>query len=249
MAADILFPQLKVCGVTRPSDLELMAEAGVGAVGLNLVPSSKRKIELNEATLLAARARQLGIRVAAVVMDPDPEHLIQVAQAYEWDYLQLHGREAPTLADHCASIPIVKAISWSGRSEEEELVGCWSQWERSHHRYGSNIPLSEGSQAKGSLPPRLAGFLVDAYAPLEGGGTGRVADWQLLWPRPQVLEGWPMILAGGLHPGNVKQAIEQTRCDAVDVASGVEIQPGIKSREAVLEFARQAKQGFLSLLS
>jgi phosphoribosylanthranilate isomerase len=226
------FPQLKVCGVTRSSDLELLVRAGVDAVGLNLVPSSKRRLSLEAAIQLAARARQLGISCVAVLMDPELDFLEQVVGANVWDFLQLHGGEQPELSERCGGIPIIKAISWSGRAEELRQLEAWSSTR-------SEVPLPAGG--------RLAGFLIDAYAPVEGGGTGRTADWHLLWPRPEAMRGWPVILAGGLNPGNVQQAILQTRCEAVDVASGVESQPGIKSTEAVIEFARQARQGFARL--
>lgn len=238
MVPDLSFPSIKVCGVTRLSDLETLAAAGVGAVGLNLVPTSRRSVPLAQAALLAARAQQLNICSVAVLRDPTPDTLQQVVRAHDWDYLQLHGREHPGLVEHCRETPIVKAVSWSGRSEEENLVLQWTTWDNER---ASRIESSTSTRPAGC---RLAGFLIDAYAPTEGGGTGRVADWQLLWPRPPALEGWPLILAGGLNAENVAEAIRQTRCNSVDTASGVEHSPGIKSGEAVMEFAQHAREGF-----
>ncbi|SHE90001.1 phosphoribosylanthranilate isomerase [Microbulbifer donghaiensis] len=85
--------------------------------------------------------------------------------------------------------------------------------------------------------PRARGFLLDAYRPGVPGGTGETFDWQRV---PQ-LSGRPIVLAGGLHPDNVVQAIAAARPQAVDVSGGVEAAPGKKDPQKVAAFIRAAK--------
>lgn len=87
--------------------------------------------------------------------------------------------------------------------------------------------------------PRASGFLLDSHAPGQRGGTGTAFDWNRI---PQGL-GRPIILAGGLEPANVEQAVRDTRPYAVDVSSGVESAPGIKSEALILAFMRGVARG------
>jgi phosphoribosylanthranilate isomerase len=86
--------------------------------------------------------------------------------------------------------------------------------------------------------PQAAGFLLDAVKAGEAGGSGAVFDWK----KVPADTGRPLILAGGLNPGNVAYAIRQTGCYAVDVSSGVEAEKGIKSREKMRAFVEQVQQ-------
>jgi phosphoribosylanthranilate isomerase len=233
-------PRTKVCGVTRADDLAFLKAASVEAVGLNLVQSSKRFLSLEMATDLAAQAAELGLVTVAVVMDPPNSQLKSVARAFSWDFIQLHGHESPQLVEACEGIAIIKAVSWSGRADEERLVLDWS-----NHFGGSAASLKNCRPDGGH---QLAGFLLDAYAPGQGGGTGQKARWDLVYPRPTLLENWPIMLAGGLNADNVLAAIQATHCDAVDTASGVEFQPGIKSEQLVHGFAAAARTAFATNL-
>ena len=215
------FPRIKVCGVTRLADLHSLASAGVDAVGFNLVPSSSRYIAESQAKAFAVQAKTLGLLTVAVVMNPAAEALRSLADAVPFDVLQLHGQEPPTLLTEAGiTTPIIKALSWSGRQQETLLAKSWK----------------DHSQ--------LVAFLVDAYAPEHGGGTGKMAQWDLLQPRPNDLGNVPMILAGGLKPENVADAIRTTHADGVDVASGVESFPGIKDADRVAKFALHARQAW-----
>jgi phosphoribosylanthranilate isomerase len=237
------FPRVKICGVMSEADVEVLVDAGIDTVGFNLVPSSKRCLELSRATELAARARSLGISVVAVLMNPSPDQLTEVVETMRWDFVQLHGQEDPSeLLVRCHGVPILKAISWSGRAQEDSLVKRWTDFARP-----GQAATKPGTQTGGASSP-LAGFLVDAYDPVLGGGTGRSAEWGRLWPRPELLRDWPLMLAGGLNPQNAQRAILETHCDGVDVASGVEQQPGVKSHSAIRAFAEQARLGFSQLL-
>jgi len=233
----ISIPRIKICGVTQPSDLEYLAQSGVDTVGINLVSTSRRFVDLVRAKELAELAKALGLQTAAVLMNPAAQQITDVASLTEWDFLQLHGSEEPEIAQHCQGIPIIKAVSCNGRPGEFDLAIRWLA-----RSYPSRKTEAAGSGSRAIST--LACLLVDAYAPVHGGGTGQLARWDLLWPRPPQIVGVPMILAGGLTPDNVCSAIIQTRCDGVDTASGVESSPGHKSRKLVAGFSQQAQAGF-----
>ena len=216
------FFQIKICGVTRAEDLQSIRDAGGDAVGLNLVPASPRCVTLDIAKQLRDQAHQLGLRVAIVMMDAKPSAMQEAVVVVQPDILQLHGDELPTdLPESASQLSIVKSLSWTGRANEERLAKRWLE-EHSH---------------------RLA-FLVDAFAPGVGGGTGKLARWDLLRPRPRFLSAVPLLLAGGLKPDNVAAGILATHCMGVDTASGVESSPGVKDPKLVTKFVAAAKEAF-----
>ncbi len=210
-----VIPRIKVCGVTLKTDLDFLASAGVDTIGLNFVPHSPRYVTPKQGQELSRHAAELGLRRVAVTMNPTADELEDLLSHVDVDFVQLHGRERPVLSVACRGLPIIKATSWTGRPEEIELVTAW-----------------RGKAASGEL----VAWLVDAHAPESGGGTGHIARWDLLQPRPEALQGLPLILAGGLKATNVVQAVQCTLADGVDAASGVELRPGVKSFELVQAF-------------
>lgn len=223
---ELKVPRIKVCGVRRMADLESLAESGVDSVGFNFVSHSPRYVESARAVELVSRAHELGLLCVAVVMDLPAAELADLLSRVCVDWVQLHGAEQPEIASACSGRPILKVTSWSGRDEERALVEAWRRLEHTG---------------------QLGGWLVDAYAPVAGGGTGRIARWDLLRPRPAIFGRLPLILAGGLVPGNVAAAIEATGADGVDTASGVELSPGVKSPELVASFATAARAAWSAL--
>ena len=227
----ITTPTIKVCGVTRREDVRLLADEGVTMVGLNFVPTSPRCLPLEVGQELAESVRRLGMSVVAVVRNAPVHEVVQLLKTTPIDYLQFHGEELPDIVASIAgelnhpTPPLIRALSWSGREEEVRLATAWQQFAEQQ-------------------PGQLAAWLVDAYAPVAGGGTGRLADWRLLTPRPRQLAGHPLILAGGLGPHNVAEAIDTVRPAGVDAASGVEDSPGIKDAARVADFARRAREAF-----
>ncbi len=223
---------VKVCGVRTIGDLSVLKKAGVTAVGINLVPHSPRFVDMKLATSLCAAARDLGLLSVAVMMDPAEEALASVLDQMRVDMIQLHGQENVDILQAVSATKIIKAVSWSGREREKRLAAQWR----------SACAMQDDQRSPGTTS--FQAFLVDAYAPSEGGGTGKLARWDLLNPRPRELQGVPLILAGGLDPGNVSAAIEETQPQGVDVASGVEVSAGIKSPELVTAFASNARRAF-----
>lgn len=232
-------PRIKVCGITRIEDLQVLSDAGVDSVGVNFVARSPRCVDAARAAPFCARAAELGLSRVAVVMDLEPDQLEQLLDAVDVDFVQLHGTESPELLQACRGKGVIKAVSWSGRAEETALAAAWkSSWTESRSR---GEDRNKGSQ--------LRAFLVDAYAPEQGGGTGKVARWDLLLPRPPELDGIPLLLAGGLTGENVAEAIKQTMPNGVDTASGVESSPGVKLPAAVQVFASSAHAALQQLES
>ncbi len=222
-------PLIKICGVTRMEDVESVAASKANAIGLNFVEGSPRCVSEQQAQELSGLARERKLCIFAIVRNMPADDLRRLLDRIDTDWVQLHGHEQPGILTACDGFGVIKALSWSGRAEEAGMANAWQS----------------ALQKANLIGERSRGFLVDAYAPAEGGGTGRRARWDLLWPRPDCLQGLPLLLAGGLNPQNVAQAIQQTRCHGVDTASGVETAPGIKSKAMIEDFAAQASVAFV----
>ncbi|MDO3386440.1 phosphoribosylanthranilate isomerase [Gilvimarinus sp. SDUM040013] len=122
---------------------------------------------------------------------------------------------------------------------DETLSDC----ERFHRPYIKALRMRPELDLEASIAayPSAVGILLDAYRPGTPGGTGETFDWQRVPTQPLK----PIVLAGGLTPDNVSQAIATTRCNAVDVSGGVELGPGMKDPERVKNFIVNAKRGNL----
>ena len=217
--------RIKICGVKRAADLNWLSDSGADAVGLNFVRTSIRSLKVDPGREMAKHATSLGLKTVAVLMNPNADELRKFAAAVPVDFIQLHGEELPELLKDLPDVAVIKAISWSGRREEKNLARQW---------------LESDVAQRG----QLRGFLVDAFAPGVGGGTGRTARWDLLTPRPSCFGDLPILLAGGLTPANVAEAILTTHCAGVDTASGVESSPGCKDEALVSDFVDAATDAF-----
>jgi phosphoribosylanthranilate isomerase len=216
--------RIKVCGVTSPEDAVLAVETGADAVGINFYRGSPRFVPPSSAQPIV---EALGNRATAVAVfvDEAPEEIAAVCRDLAIGIIQLSGREP---AEHVARIrvPVIKAV---------------------HVMSGSLL------DAYRDYPCRA--FLLDAAVRGKYGGTGHTLDWGDLGRRiggPLVRFGRdgsfvpdrPWMLAGGLTPGNVAEAIRAARPFGVDVASGVEATPGKKDPRKLKAFVRNAREGF-----
>lgn len=217
--------RIKICGVKRSADLNWLADSGADAVGLNFVRTSVRSLKVDPGREMAKLATTLGLRTVAVLMNPTADELRKFVATVPVDFIQLHGEELPELLVDFPDVAVIKSVSWSGRREEKQLARLWTE---------------SPAAARG----QLRAFLVDAFAPGVGGGTGRTARWDLLTPRPTCFGDFPLLLAGGLTPANVAEAILTTHCAGVDTASGVESSPGCKEEELVDAFVQNATGAF-----
>jgi len=201
--------RVKICGITRCEDAQLAVDAGVDAIGLVFYAKSPRFVS-NE---IAAEISQLipaFVSRVALFKDADKQTIESVLQAVEIDLIQFHGSEAPDFCQQFA-LPYIKAIGMKGTERDADFLRS------SAHNYRSAKAL-----------------LLDGHAPGEAGGTGESFDWASIASIDK-----PVVLAGGLTPDNVKQAIAQVQPYAVDVSSGVESALGIKDREKVTAFMEQ----------
>jgi phosphoribosylanthranilate isomerase len=239
------FPRLKFCGLTRGEDVEHAIEAGASAIGLNFVSTSKRFIPPRAASALSRVGEGRILRVG-VFVNASPAEVVQVVQQCPLDAIQLHGDEGIDWLERSRDysplhgIPILRALPYRGAEDDRDLT----QWSRE-----ANDPLSP-----------VNAVLIDAFDPIVRGGTGKVARWDLLFPRPAsffsnrtvpdpVTPGprAPMILAGGIDRNNILEACAIARPDGIDIASGIESAPGIKDRAAMFAIAQLLRDYFLKL--
>jgi phosphoribosylanthranilate isomerase len=200
-------PKIKICGVTSVEDAERAHAAGAWAIGLNFWPHSRRRCELDVATEIAATLRRR-VEIVGVFVNPKLETIAETAEAVGLTMLQLHGDEGPAL---CA--------------EAGRRTGC---------RIIKAMRVHSGADIQALAPFHTDFHLLDSYAPGQRGGTGETFSWELAGGH---LGSIPLILSGGLTPGNVAQAITAVHPYAVDVASGVERSPGRKDPDKLEAFA------------
>jgi len=203
--------RVKVCGVTRLQDALAAWQAGADALGLNFYVKSPRCVDIATAAALAATRPPLGAVVGVFVNTPMDEVRAKVREC-GLTAVQLHGDEPP---EACSGygVPVIKALRVRG---PEDVA-----------RAREYIGVGD-----------VAGLLLDGAAPGYGGG-GVGFDWSLVAQLSG--SGVPVLVAGGLKPSNVAEAVRATRPYGVDVASGVESAPGIKDLDAVRAFVRLAK--------
>jgi phosphoribosylanthranilate isomerase len=211
---------VKICGLNSLEALDAALGAGADMVGLVRFARSPRHLDLVQGRALSARARGKALRVALVV-DPDDQALADTVEAFDPDLLQLHGSETPQrVAEIRARFgrPVMKAV---GIADAADLAAL---------------------EAYAAVADRL---LVDAKPPATGealpGGNGLTFDWRLI---AGLDPGKPVMLSGGLDPGNVAAAIALTRVSAVDVSSGVERRPGEKDPDKIEAFVKAARAAF-----
>jgi phosphoribosylanthranilate isomerase len=216
---------IKICGITRPEDAQAAAAAGADAIGLNFYPMSPRVIDADRARAIIAALPQHVLKVGLFV-NSRPKEICRLFDDLKLDLIQLHGDESPELLVALRGLPVMKAFG----VEADGLSSITSY-------------LSACRQL-GCLP-RLV--LIDAPRRHGFGGSGKPADWSLAKAYESLDDAPPLVLAGGLRPENVADAIRATGAHAVDTASGVESQPGIKDPAAVAAFVAAARSAFKSL--
>ena len=203
--------RVKICGVTRVEDARQAWAAGADALGLNFYPRSPRYVTAEVAAVLARTRPALG-SVVGVFVNEAPDTIRTLVRECGLTAVQLHGDEPP---EACSGygVPVIKALRVRGPEDVERA--------RAYVGVGD-----------------VAALLLDGAAPGSGGG-GVGFDWSLVARLAEA--GVPVLVAGGLHPGNVQEAVRATRPYGVDVASGVEASPGIKDADAVRAFVRAVR--------
>jgi phosphoribosylanthranilate isomerase len=199
---------IKICGVRTPEHALVAAEAGADLVGLNFYPPSHRNVSVAEAAAVVRALRDHGHTTAAVglFVNEVPARINSIAAEVGLDIVQLHGDERPGDL-RAITLPVLRAIRLT---PDESLP-------RVRERITANMVMAQG-RPDGPLGQPLTP-LLDAHASGLYGGTGVQADWPLA-ARLAVL--WPLLLAGGLTPENVGDAVRAVQPLGVDVSSGVE---------------------------
>ena len=211
---------IKICGITRLEDARASAEAGADAIGLNFCPQSSRVIDHDRARAIIA-VLPAGIIKVGLFVNAAPGEICRTYDALGLDLIQLHGDEPPELLSALGGRPVMKAFRAAGAD-------------------GLHVVLDylETCRTLGCLP-RL--ILLDAPSSGGFGGSGKPADWSLAKQYLKNGQAPQLMLAGGLKPENVAEAIRTTGARAVDTASGVESQPGIKDPVALTAFVHAAR--------
>jgi len=210
--------QIKICGLSDAHNVETAARVGARYLGFMFFEPSPRNL-----SIVAARALMLtvpeGLCKVALTVDADDAFLDRLMASLPIDMLQLHGQETPDRVARIRSnygLPVMKAV---GVADEGDLSA-----------------LLDYTQVADQL-------LVDAKPPKTAtlpGGNGVAFDWRLIAGRRWAV---PWMLAGGLTPDNVADAIRLTGATQVDVSTGVESAPGIKDADKIRAFAKAANGG------
>jgi len=214
--------RVKVCGITTIDDARLAAAAGADAIGLNFYRESPRFVSPEQAAAIA-KATPEGVLKVGVFVNADTPTILRAWETVGFDLVQLHGDETPELVAELGvkgCPPVVRAFRLDRRG-----LAALRQTIEACRRLG-NPPVA---------------VLVDALVPGAYGGTGQPADWSLLAERGPEDDFPPLVLAGGLAPENVAEAIAQVRPHGVDVASGVESSRGHKDAARVRAFVEAAR--------
>ena len=204
---------VKICGITRHEDAELAASLGAWAIGFNFWPKSKRRCDPAVAAGIA-RALRRKVELVGVFVNPTLDEVAHAVEAIGLTHVQLHGDEGPAFCAAVAQRTATRVIKALGIASGADI--------RAIERFHTDL------------------HMLDAAAGSAYGGTGRTWDWGLIAQRHSKI---PVILAGGLTPENVADAIASVRPWGVDVASGVESAPGIKDPAKVEAFIAATASG------
>ncbi len=205
--------RVKICGTTTVRDALLAVEYGADAVGFVLTSESPRGVSIETAADIAHELPPFVARVGVFVNAPTDT--VTGCLSEFLDYAQLHGEELPEECERLAAAVggnrLIKAVRVGTVDDVAAVMN-----------YGA-----------------VGAVLLDARTDRARGGTGETFDWSLALRAKAA--GKPVILAGGLNPANVAEAINAVRPYAVDAVTGVESRPGVKDAEKVREFIARAK--------
>ena len=207
--------RVKICGIARKEDLDCAAAAGADAVGFVVgVASSPRNLSLSEAEGLIRQVPPF-VKSVLVTVPKSLRELVETCERLNPDAIQVHG--ANLVGDVREQLPNML------------LIGA--------------VKANPGDFADNVAKPAETcdAVLLDSFVQGKHGGTGIVHDWEVSKHVKQVIHPKPLILAGGLNPENVAEAVRTVEPYAVDVSSGVEQQPGIKDHTKIVEFIKNAK--------
>ena len=213
--------KIKFCGITSLGDARAAVDAGAWAIGMIFWPGSPRRCDPVAATELA-NAFKRRAEIVGVFVNPTLDDVVRTADAVGLTAVQLHGDEGPSFCSEVArrsGARVIKAAQVSGPGDVRDLERFHVQF----HLLDAGASRSATRASRETMPR---------------GGTGETFDWTLLAERRSRI---PLILSGGLTPGNVSEAVAVARPYAVDTASGTEAAPGRKDPRKLAGFFAAAR--------
>ena len=205
--------QIKICGLSTEASVDAAAKAGASHIGLVHFEKSPRHVGLEQAAALRKRA-PASLKVVLLLVNADPDLTAKAIEIIKPDILQFHGAET---------------AQWLSVLKSTMNIEIWKAF---GVRDAASLKAADEYVDAADL------ILFDAPAQTLPGGTGMRFDWSLLTEHIHKL---PWGLAGGLTPGNVKEALRQTRAQLVDTSSGVETAPGIKDVDKIAAFCQAVR--------
>ena len=198
--------KVKICGITNTGDALAAVELGAWAIGTNFYPESPRRCDIETAAEIATAVRRR-VEVAGIFVNAPIAEVLETVENVPLTMIQLHGDEGPSYCEEVRRSTGLAVIK-AGRARDASAVRALSAYRTDYH-------------------------LLDTHVPGAWGGTGERFDWELAANHPGRP---PLLLSGGLTPENVADAIAVVQPFAVDVASGVEAEPGRKDPERLRRF-------------
>ena len=205
----------KICGITRIEDIHSAVNAGVDAIGFVFYAPSPRSVTIEQAKELAKHIPAY-VQIVGLFVNATADEITQVLVHVPLDMLQFHGDET---AEQCQQIAAQTKRRWYKAIQVKPELDIIKAIKSYQHAGASAV-------------------LLDAWHPELKGGTGHQFDWSQ-FPKLNV----PLILAGGLKPENIEDAIKTTRAYAVDVSGGVESAKGIKDQQLIEHFMQGVQRG------
>lgn len=203
---------VKICGIKDLPTAQKAKDLGVDYIGLVFYQNSPRWLSVMQAKLICKKVPD--IKKVALFVNEKPEWVRQIADIIKPDVLQFHGEESPEYCKQFSNYKVWKAIKIKDESSLDQLK--------------SYTDFAE-----------LDGIILDTYVEGQIGGTGEIFNWDIAKKAKKYHN--KIILAGGLNPKNVREAIKQVEPYAVDVSSGVESIIGVKSNILIGEFVKEIK--------
>ena len=207
--------RVKICGITRTQDIKSVVDAGADAIGFVFFPPSPRNVSVELAQELVKHVPAY-VQTVGLFVNASSDEILEVLKTVSLDVLQFHGDETP---EQCQKIAKLTGRRWYKAIQVKpdlDVISTIKQYQQ------------VGASA----------MLLDAWHPELKGGTGHSFDWSQ-FPQLDI----PLILAGGLKPENIENAIKTTKAYAVDVSGGVESAKGIKDQQLIEQFMQGVHRG------
>ena len=207
--------RVKICGITRTQDIKSDVDAGADAIGFVFFPLSPRNVSVELAQELVKYVPAY-VQTVGLFVNASSDEILEVLKIVSLDVIQFHGDETP---EQCQKIAKLTGRRWYKAIQVKpdlDVISTIKQYQQ------------VGASA----------MLLDAWHPELKGGTGHSFDWSQ-FPQLDI----PLILAGGLKPENIENAIKTTKAYAVDVSGGVESAKGIKDQQLIEQFMQGVHRG------